>query len=247
MSSLCNSKGWTQTIDYDFLSKIQTEPMGSRHVPANHGMVLDTFRNVLENNGVKPVKTSGILSPDHLRYIHMVEVADKQIPDFNFTFGFINYNNKQRSLTMFAGERVFICNNGMVSGILDTTKRKHTMGLVDEIVERFNGGFEQFHQFRAERILEVDRMKGFQVKDTQFGQFILHLHRESCIGNTNITRVVQEWDRPSFQYENVPDQRNAWNLQNACTYVFDHNVENPLQRIELNKEIRGYIGEVMAA
>lgn len=247
MSILCNSKGWTQTVDISALSKIQTEPMGSRHVPANHGMVLGQFTELLDENDVKPVKTSGILSPDLLRYICMVEVADKNIPDFNHTFGFINYNNKQRSLTMFAGERVFICNNGMMSGIIESTKRKHTQGLEEEIRERFNGGFEKFNEFRLERNREIERLKGFSIGDGELGRFLLNLHRYSSLGNTNITRIVGEWDTPTFQYENVPDQRNAWNLQNTCTYIFDSNIENPLQRMEHCKEVRGYINELVAA
>lgn len=246
MSSLCNSKGWNRTVDAELLSRIETAPMGSRHVPANHGMVLDLFNTILERNQVVPFKRDGVLSPDKKRYIHMVEVNDQRVPDFNFTFGFINYNNKQKSLTMFAGERVFICNNGMMSGIIEATRRKHTAGLESEISDRFNLGFDQFNKFRDERLKEIEDMKGFKVKDTQFGEFVLNLHRYSCIGNTNITRVVQEWDRPSFQYENVAEQKTAWGLQNACTYIFDHNVENPLQRMELNTEVKGYIGELMA-
>lgn len=243
---VCNAKNW-ETLDvakFPMLKNIKVKPLGNRHVPVNHGEALEIFKNRMTEHKFTPSKEVGLLSPDRLKFVYISEVVNEG-NEYAFNLGFVNYNNKARSLEVISGEKVFVCSNEMYSGIVQESRRRHTTNVWSVIESKFEIGINQFSEFIEARRTQINRLKDVKFNDARLGQAILHLHRFSSLGNTDIGRIVTEWDHPSFDYGT--HRQSAWNFQNACTYVIKENIEDPLRRITVCKDVEAAISEVVAA
>lgn len=236
----CNMRAWDKITDIETLKNVPTEPLGPRHVPVNHGVALDVFKNMLSGIKVNFTKEVGMLSPDQLKYVYAVQVQ-AQNDDYAFNLGFINYNNKQRSLTGIAGESVFVCSNECYTGQIEDSKRRHTTNIMDDLADKFNACFAYFADFKERRSADITLMKAKKFGEVELGRVVLDLHRKSRIGNTNIDRIIGEWDNPQFNYGGNTE-KTAWGFLNSATHVFK-GINDPLQRIELNCDINQYIAE----
>ena len=52
------------------------------------------------------------------------------------------------------------------------------------------------------------------------------------VGNTNIMKILDEVDNPSY---NDHKDMTAWRIMNACTAVTTHRMMNPLQAMNTSK------------
>ncbi len=236
-----NEKGWTEIVDVDNLRTVNTRPLGRRHVPVNHGEALDIFRNVLSDKDITAKSESGLLSPDDYKYVYVMQVEVAGIKDYIFNLGFINYNNKQKSMTVIAGETVMVCSNECYTGIIKESRRKHTNNVFEDIRDKFNIGVEYFKRFKEQRYTEINTLKKQEFGDRQVADVVLNMHRKSLMANTNIDRIIKEWDKPTFDYGTGGN--TAWDFLNASTYTFKEYVRDPLQRITLTNEVSEYINE----
>ena len=238
-----NEKGWRETTDDKMLLDIETIPLGERHVPVNHGEVLNMFREELNSREVNIQRESGLLSDDNLKYVYTVEVTDDATDSsYCFTLGFVNYNNKQKSFTMLAGEKVFVCSNEMYVGELNTTRRRHTTNIMFDLDYKLQEGFERYEHFTDVRCREIDVMREQNVSEELFGKIIVDMHRNNVMSNTNIGKLVEEWDEPTFEYEG--GQSTMWDFQNCATHVAKR-ISNPLQRIETTSKLQEQIQNII--
>jgi len=238
---ILNAKKWIQTVDVNSLARINTPALGPRHTPVNHGVALDLFRNILRDSNLPIVNENGMLSRDDMKYVYTADVTDAQIQDFVFTIGFVNYNNCQKSFTGLAGERVFICSNEMFSSQIRDAYRKHTASIVTELRTKMGNIVEYFKRFRDARISEIEILKTTPWGDVELGQFVVAIHRDGYLGNTNIGRIIEEYDHPTH-VEFQP--KTAWNFQNACTEVYKR-IEDPVRRLNTNRTTRGIMDTIL--
>jgi len=243
MMTVCNEKSWTNVTDIGNLRNIQTESLGPRHSPVNHGDCLDMFQNTLADKNVNFSNGTGLLSQDRLKYVYVCEIKVDVSPDFTFTMGFCNYNNKRKSLTGLAGEKVFICSNEMYTGQIKEHRRRHTAGIHGEVRGVFENTVEQFNTFVEERGTEINFLKEAKFGDKQLGDTVLNLHRNSYLGSANISRIVKEWDHPRHKEF---EERTAWSFQNAATEVMK-GVANPDSRLLFGYDIHRFINQAVAA
>lgn len=243
MNGVCNQMNWTNVTNIGNLRNIPTESLGPRHSPVNHGDCLDIFQNTLADKNVNFDNGTGLLSKDRLKYVYVCEINVDNRPDLTFTMGFCNYNNKKKSLTGLAGEKVFVCSNEMYTGQIKDYRRRHTAGIHGEVRGVFENTVEQFDAFVKKRGAEIDFLKEAKFGDKQLGDTVLNLHRNSYLGSTNISRIVKEWDNP--RHEEFKE-RTAWHFQNAATEVMK-GVTNPDSRLLFCNDIHKFINQAIAA
>ena len=231
-----NQKCWSETVDLNDLRAVKTTPLGTKHHPVNHGDALEMFKTKLIDNGINVIKERGMLSVNKLKYIYVADVYNK-CSDMVLTNGFINYNDKSKAFTMVMGEKVFVCSNECVSHQLRDLKSRHTGNVYQEIRDKMQSGIERFFEFTNERINDINMMKETPFGEKQLGSVILDLHRGSGLSNTNIGKIVEEFDNPS--YPEFMD-RSAWNFHNACTHVFKR-IADPIVRINMQHKMNTYV------
>lgn len=240
--TILNQKNWDEVTDVATLKGVNTKRLGKRHVPINHGEALDLFKGKLADRNIKINTQNGMLSPDNYKYVYVVGVSTEGLTDgsYGFNLGFVNYNNKQKSLTVIAGEQVMVCSNECFTGQVVSSRRRHTENAMNDINERFDNGFEYFDKFVEQRSGIISTMRKREFGDAQLGEVVLSYHRESMIGNTHINRIIQEYDKPTFDYGTGGG--TAWDFLNAVTHVLK-GVNDPLARMNLQKDTDTYINE----
>lgn len=233
-----NDAKWEETCNLDYLLSIDNPSLGDKHYPLNHGEVLETFRLRLRTKGVKIVKELGMLNEDQTRYIYTAELAP--ILGVAYTIGFVNYNDKTKSFTGIAGEKVMVCSNQMITGQVVESKRKHTKYANSELVEKCDIIIDHFIKFKDKRQATINNMKKNHITDAMLGRYILKVHRNTTIAGSTIDQVIREYDAPTYSYGTDGD--TLWDLQNAFTTVFKK-YKNPLHYIkhctELNAVLQG--------
>jgi len=242
-TTICNDKNWETTTNINRLSSIITEPRGPRHNPVNHGTALELFNERLGNNNIKISKQNGMLSQDLMKYIYTAEVIDESIPDFAFTLGFINFNNKKKSFTGLFGETVFVCSNEMFRGETIKDNRRHTANIMGKLEGKMDSIIDRFNDFRDKRFVQIEAMKNYELSDRETGELILNMHRNNVMSNTNIARVVQEFDFPTHE-EFKP--RTLWSFQNSVTETAK-NITDPNRRMNATNRMHNIIDAKVAA
>lgn len=222
-----NGAGWLETTNVEHLKTIRNPALGNRHVPVNHGDVLDMFYLKAEENGMKLGESSGYLSPEQDKFIYVVEAEVTE--DLSYAIGFINFNDRSRSFMGLAGEKVFVCSNMCFGGVFAPSRTRHTTNVEDRLDEKVNsifGGYERYVQSMRE---SQGFLRDTKIDDATLGKVLVELHRGKIMGATNVQRIVEEFDKPTFNDADEP--ANGWRLHNAFTHVLKK-IKNPIQNID---------------
>lgn len=238
---ILNGANWIECIDEDYLDGVITKPTGPRHVPINHGFALRMFRNKLRDAEIPIKREYGFLSPattakgsseikepEGMKYMYAVET----LHSFNggrFTIGFVNFNNGKKSFIGLAGERVTVCSNEMVTGLIVESKRKHTMNARGELSEKMDAVIDKFFKFVDDRSLEIRSLQNTQIGKTSLALLVLCLHEKTPIAPSTIGQIIKEFREPQYDYQ--CGGSSLWDFQNACTTVFKK-YKNPLYYME---------------
>lgn len=242
---VCNQMGWDKTVEMDLLRSIQPVSMGPRHNPVNHGEVLQRFLSRANNAGVKIESSTGLLSQDRNRYMYVADIRyDSIATDFAFTIGFVNFNDRSKAFTMLAGQRVFVCSNLCVTGVIDEGRTRHSTNVDNRLDARIDTAFDTYNNMFRIQLNNVDAMKATKLTDELLGKFVLSATRMDFMGATNIRRIIEEVDTPTL---NNKDDNSLWRLHNAATWVIKENIKNPLFVAESTNKINSIISGITVA
>lgn len=222
-------------IDLDFLKAHEhLESHGPRHVPVSHALILEKFRNICENRGLMLFNERGALSKDGERYMYVAdivpEIGDKD--EYHLAVGFRSFNDESSVFQMSCGANVMMCSNGLQTSIIIPSKRKHQASIFGLLDSKIECGLERFKHDSKETEENIAFMKSVPYSDELLGKLIVALGRTKAIGNTNIMKILDEVDNPSYNDHN---DNSAWRIMNACTTVTTHRMVNPLQAMNSSK------------
>lgn len=140
-------------------------------------------------------------------------IADSEM---QIQIGWQNSYNKQISLKYAIGVKIFICQNGAVSGDMGSFKRKH-VGDVQEFTPKYIGEYiktagEVFIEMQKAR----DRMKEIEVNKRVAAEIIGRAYLENqFINSTQLNIIKDQFEVPIFDY-GCPE--TLWELYNWTTY-----------------------------
>lgn len=230
---ICGINNWTAVDNIEQLKSITAESLGPRHRPINHGDVLDMFIRQAKNENISLTKINGKLSPDNTKYMMVADISENAYPDFSFTLGFINTNDRSKAFTGLCGTRVFICSNGVITGVVKQSKTRHSINSGDRILDKVNSVYAHYNEHKEKYISQVDYLKTVPLDDKLIGLTLTNLIRKRAMGSANIARIIGECDNPTF---NKNCDNSAWRLYNAASYVAK-NIDNPLNSVRTSKII----------
>jgi hypothetical protein len=139
-------------------------------------------------------------------------IADSEM---QLQIGWQNSYDKSLSLKFAIGTRIFICQNGCVSGDFGTFKKKHK-GDVQEfapsaITEYIKRSGDVFTKMQKDR----ENMKQIEVSKRTSAELIGRMYlEEEIIQNTQLNIIKREMDNPSFDYGATG---SMWELYNHTT------------------------------
>jgi hypothetical protein len=131
--------------------------------------------------------------------------------------GWQNSYNKQLTLKFAIGTKIFICQNGMVSGDHGTFKKKHAGEIQtftpSAITEYIRASGEMFRRMQKQR----DAMKQIEITKREQAQLIGRmLIEEEFIESTQLNIIERELKKPTHDY-GAPN--TIWELYNYTTYA----------------------------
>lgn len=222
-------------VDVDFLRAHEhLESHGPRHVPVSHALILEKFRDKCEANGLMLFNEQGALSKDGERYMYVAdivpEIGDKD--EYHLAVGFRSFNDESSCFQMSCGTSVMICANMCMSSVIIPSRRKHTHTIHELLESKIDAGLERFRHDARDTEENIAFMKTVPYTDELLGKLIIALGRTKAIGNTNIMKILDEVDNPSY---NDYKDMTAWRIMNACTAVTTHRMANPLQAMNSSK------------
>lgn len=233
---LKNNKWFTDNVvDTEFIKAHEhLESYGPRHVPVSHALILETFRNKCENYGLTLFNENGALSKDGNRYMYVADIVPEtgDAADYHLSVGFRSFNDESACFQMSCGSHVLICSNGMQTSCIIPSRRKHTASIHDLLGAKIDCGLERFRVDAKQTEENIALMKSVPYTDELLGKLIIALGRTKAIGNTNIMKILDEVDNPSY---NDHKDMTAWRIMNACTSVTTHRMANPLQAMNTSK------------
>lgn len=231
-----NGAKWKETVNVEELGLIKNPSLGNRHVPVNHGEVLAMFRAKADQKGMTLGEQCGFLSPETDRFIFVAEVQTEH--DLAYSIGFINFNDRSRSYTGLAGERVFACSNLSFGGVFAPSRTRHTTLVGDRIEVKVDSIFSHFQQYVDDMKSSMGFLKQTELDDAALGNVLVKLHRAEIFGATNVQRILEEFDNPTFNSKDEPS--NGWRLFNAITHV-SKRIANPIVNIDTTNAARSLI------
>lgn len=148
--------------------------------------------------------------------------------DMGFRFGFKNSYDKSMSLGMVAGNTIWICSNGMMSGSIQFV-RKHTGEILQEIRQKINETLDKLEIVFDTHKRDKERMESIELNDMQRNSILGSLFFEKNVLTPHQTPIIKkELENPEY-----PEFRNdnLWGVYNKITHAFkkshpDHYIED---------------------
>lgn len=222
-----NQADWAVTTDVDRLSQIENPSLGNRHLPICHGEALQMFHDKAITKGLNIKSQVGFLSPEQDRYIYVAET--KHTNGEAYGLGFVNFNDRTRSFVGLASQKVFVCSNLCFGGVFQPSRTRHTLNVGDRLDDKMNTIFNQYDGYVNRMQDSVEFLKNREIDDAIMGKVLIELHRKKVMGSANITRIITEYDDPTFNSKD--EGKNGWRLFNAMTHTLK-NIKNPIQNID---------------
>ena len=141
-------------------------------------------------------------------------VADSEM---QLEIGWQNSYDKSLSLKFAIGTRIFICQNGCVSGDYGAFRKKHQGEIQtftpNAITEYIKQAGDAFRKLQSER----ERMKNIEMTKRTTAELIGRMYIEEClIESTQLNIIKREVANPSFDY-GAPG--SMWELYQHTTYA----------------------------
>ena len=229
-----NQNGWNPTTDVEFLASINNPSLGPRHLPIQHGEVLQMFLEKADQMGISIKSSSGFLSPEKDKYIYIAETDQNE--EVSYSLGFINFNDRSKSFVGLASERIHKWRSVCFSGVFSPSRTRHTLNVEERLEGKIDGVFGQYEKYITDMKSAMGFLKESQINDANLGRILVNLHRKQVMGATNITRIINEYDNPDF--EDVGN--NGWKVYGSFSEVIKR-LKNPIDSITIGNEGRKVI------
>ncbi len=204
------------------LADIPVPEASGRHMPVPHHVLADTVVGTAEDLGLPLRSESWGLSDDGMRLYGALDfdpIAKLRMPDGTGpSLGIRHANDKSISVQLTAGARVFLCDNGVMVGEIETVRRKHTTGLhLDALIrEALTEYLERLPDFgRMHDELTSSRLTDMRAKALIHDAFLV----EKVMATKYLPAVSDTYFRSEEHAERF-SHKNRWRLYNAFTETF---------------------------
>lgn len=184
--------------------------------PIEHERLMDLTLNGIVSAGFQLDKEEYSASQGGLIANGKYTIRNIADSEMQIQIGWQNSYNKKISLKWAIGTRIFICQNGCVSGNYGHFKRKH-VGDVQEFTPRYITEYiktseEVFTQMQKDR----DIMKNVEIDRHIAAQLLGEMYFEhDFIQSTQLNIIKRELDAPTYDYGSTG---SMWELYNFCTF-----------------------------
>ena len=207
--------------------------------PVSHSQLIDLTLNSIENAGFtldKETYSSASNGQIANGRFSISNVADSEM---QLQIGWQNSYNKQLTLKFAIGTRIFICQNGCVSGDYGAFKKKHvgeiqsfTPGAITDYIKSAADTFSLMQRQR-EQMKEIEITR--RTKAELIGRMMLE---EQFITSTQLNIISRELKAPTHDYG---AKDSLWELYNYTTFAMKES--HPAQWMESHIKAHKFFNE----
>jgi hypothetical protein len=185
--------------------------------PVSHEQLIDLTLESIYQAGFELDKETYTASTDGLVANGRFTISNVADRDMQLQIGWQNSYNRKVSLKFAIGARIFICQNGCVSGDYGSFKTSH-IGKVQTfapatITEYIKSAGDAFRKLQSDR----DVMKNIELTSTRKAELLGQLYIEKEIINSLQLNIIKdEIKKPTFDYG---AENSLWELYQYTTYA----------------------------
>ena len=182
--------------------------------PVSHQNIIETVEEQLDKVNLFVEKSTFNTGRDGKQLIGYMDIKSS-FSELGMRVAFRNSYDKSMSVAFVAGNVVWICGNGMISGEIQYM-RKHTGNVVSELNTKIINTINQLDDHFQRMFKHAEQMKDIQVDKTAAAELCGRMFVEQdLISSTQLGIIKRELSEPSFQDFTNP---NLWSLYNHTTY-----------------------------
>ena len=207
----------TYSVAKQILLNAEIPQQTRTYKPVSHGQLMDLTLNGIEKAGFQLDSETYSAAANGQVANGKFTISNVADSEMQLQIGWQNSYNKSLTLKFAIGTRIFICQNGCVSGDYGAFKKKH-VGEIQSftpqaITDYIKSAGEAFRRMQNER----DEMKQIEisskVKAELIGRMIIE---EEFIQSTQLNIIKRELKSPTHNY-GAPD--SMWELYNYTTFA----------------------------
>ena len=199
----------------DFLFNVAVPARTDSYSPVSHRNILDATYEQLDRHNLI-VNSEGFNSNSSgTEVIGYLDIVHPDFSTMGMRLAFRNSYDKSMSVAFAAGNVVWICSNGCVSGEIQYI-RKHTGGVVQELNEKIITTINQLGDHFDRIVRHSEQLHNIEMTKQQYAELLGRLFIvDKIVSPTQLNVISREIDEPSFE---VFNDMNAWSLYNHVTY-----------------------------
>lgn len=175
--------------------------------PVPHWLLVDLIHEELASRGLVVTREEYAIQPKRDMLVGILVLAWQETNEFAACLAVRQANNMTESIKIYAGVRVFACDNTSVSGDAIILKKKHTKNLV--LRNEMPKAIDRYQQGVLQLTRSVDTLRDTKLTISQGHDSIVDIFRRKLVPVRLFHDVVEQWHRQ--------EDTNLWSLHNCFT------------------------------
>jgi hypothetical protein len=200
-----------QYVTRDALATIDAPAATATWKPIKHATLVDTIHEEVASRGIGVTFEQYAVQRHHSMLFGVMVLNWLDSEEFAAALAFRHANDRSEALRMFAGVRVFACDNMALSGDEIILQKKHTPGFV--LAQALPEAFDRYQHGTLRLQKSIEDLKGTPLSSQDAKSYIFDIFRHKIVPLRLFHPVVDDWvaQRPQGSVG------NQWTLVNCFT------------------------------
>lgn len=180
--------------------------------PLAHHLLVDSIHEEAARRGIVVKREMYALQRQKNMLVGIMVLDWAGTDEFATCLAFRHSNDMSEAIKLYAGVRVFACDNTSVSGNEIILKKKHTHGFA--IHREMPEAFDRYQEGTLTLRKSIEDLRNDGVDTPRAREIVFDIFRKKLVPIKLFHPVVQEWYAGE---EKTPGQQNMWMLHNHFT------------------------------
>jgi hypothetical protein len=178
-------------ITREALATIEPPPATYTWKPIKHADYVEAIHTELARRQLRITKEEYAVQKDGLRLFGVMDLAFMQTEAFAAALAFRHSNDKSEAVKMYAGVRVFACDNLALSGDEIILNHKHSVRFA--LSEALPEAFDRYHEGELVLTRSIGELRATLLSDRQVEHHIYDIFRKKLVPLRLFHPIIAEW------------------------------------------------------
>lgn len=198
-------------VTRDELYAIQPPLATDTWKPIKHSILVDTIHEEVRHRGIVVIKEAYAVQRKTNMLFGVMVLNWLQTDEFAAALAFRHANDKSEAVKIYAGVRVFNCDNMTLSGDEIILNKKHTKHF--SLPEALPEAFDRYKNGTLTLQKDIEELKGGSLRTEDAKQYIFDIFRRKIVPLRLFHPVVDSW-QAMHPHDSIG---TYWNLLNCFT------------------------------